>query len=80
MTHKYDVSFTYGTTTLDLMLAETKDQKELPFTEERVEVLATQQYQGEADDTARPAKQLITIKQPYYHGGQGQENLDNIYK
>ncbi|MCK9525373.1 MAG: hypothetical protein M0R49_05545, partial [Limnochordia bacterium] len=68
------------TTTLDLMLAETKDQKELPFTEERAEVLVTQQYQGEADDTARPAKQLITIKQPYYHGGQGQENLDNIYK
>ena len=80
MTYKYDIKLEDGSTIVELMLAETKDQTSYPFSEERAEVLATQQYQGEADDTARPAKQLITIKQPYYHGGQGQQKLDNIYK
>jgi hypothetical protein len=77
---QYDVVFEYDSTVLKLMLADVKGQNEFPFSEERADVLATQQYQGEADDTARPAKQLITIRQPYYHGGQGQEKLDDIYK
>jgi hypothetical protein len=72
-TRRADVKFEFGSTTLELMLADGKNGEPL-FRESRAELNANQQFTDAILENSRPAYQLVTVTQSNYGGGMGQLN------